>query len=181
MRRVDIDKPARQLAVLWEVATVLAGLMLAGCASVQATGDPSVPVPGQPVPASAIDRLTAMAIGFARVNGGGTAEWASAVVTTREKALTSATPGDFIPGSAETIVYLVTMKGHFISRRAAPRAKNPTGNYLSFVVNAEDFGPLDFGIHHNPPPVAPASFGPLTYLKVGAGRQIPGERSQGQA
>jgi hypothetical protein len=142
----------------------------------QATGDPSAPVPGQPVPASAIDRLTAMANGAARVNGGGTAEWASAVVTTREKALTSATPGDFVPGSAETIVYLVTMKGHFVSRRAAPRAKNPTGNYLSFVVNAErfgtieSFGMLDFGIHPNPPPVDPASFGPLTYLKVGAGQ-----------
>jgi hypothetical protein len=51
------------------------------------------PVPGQPVPASAIDRLTAMANGYARVNGGGTAEWASAVVTTRDKALTSAYPG----------------------------------------------------------------------------------------
>jgi hypothetical protein len=74
-------------------------------------------------------------------------------------------------------VYLVTMKGHFIARRAAPRAKkNPhIGDYLSFVVNAEDFGMLGFGISHNPPPVAPASFGPLTYLKVGAGRQIPGE------
>lgn len=117
-----------------------------------------------------IDRLTAMANRSARANGGGTAEWASAVVTTREKALTSAAPGDFIPGSAETIVYLVTMKGHFISRRAAPRRKKPTGNYLSFVVNAEDFALLDVGIHHDPPPVAPASFGPLTHLKVGTER-----------
>jgi hypothetical protein len=128
------------------------------------------PVPGEPVPASAIDQLTAMANGSARANGGGTAEWASAVVTTREKALTSATPGDFVPESAETIVFLVTMKGHFVSRRAAPGAKNPTGNYLSIVVNAEDFRTLDFGIHPNSPPLAPASFGPLTYLKVGAER-----------
>ena len=126
-------------------------------------------VPGQPVPASAIDRLTAIAIEAARGNGGGTAEWASAVVTTREKALTSATPGDFIPGSAETIVYLVTMKGHFIARRHPPRAKALTGKYLSIVVNVENFRTLDFGIHPNPPPVAPTSFGPLTYLKVGAG------------
>jgi hypothetical protein len=99
------------------------------------------PVPGQPVPASAIDRLTAMANGYARVNGGGTAEWASAVVTTRDKALTSAYPGyrgGAVLWNAETTVYLVTMKGHFISRRAAPGAKNPTGDYLSFVVNAED-------------------------------------------
>jgi hypothetical protein len=160
-------------SVLWEVATVLASVMLAGCATVQATGDPSAPVPGQPVPASAIDRLTAMANGYARVNGGGTAEWASAVVTSWEKALTSAYGdyGDTVPGDdPETIVYLVTMKGHFISRRAAPRAQNPTGSYLSFVVNAEDFRPRVFGITSNPPPVDPASFGPLTYLKVGAGR-----------
>jgi hypothetical protein len=128
------------------------------------------PVPGQPVPASAIDQLTAMANGSARANGEGTAEWASAVVTTREKALTSATPGDTVPGSAETIVYLVTVKGHFIARRHPQRAKAPTGNYLSFVVNAEDFRALDFGIHPNQPPVAPASLGPLTYLKVGAWR-----------
>jgi hypothetical protein len=176
MRRVDVDKPARQVAVLWEVATLLTSVMLAGCATVQATGDPSAPVPGQPVPASAIDRLTAIANWSARAYGGRALEWASAVVTTREKALTSATPGDLIPESAETIVYLVTMKGHFISRRAAPRAKNPTGNYLSIVVTAErfgtieSFGTLDLGIHPNPPPVDPASFGPLTYLKVSAGR-----------
>ena len=114
-----------------------------------------------------------MANGFARGHGGGTAEWASAVVTTRDKALTSAYPGyrgGAVLWSAETIVYLVTMKGHFIARRHPPRAKAPTGNYLSFVVNAEDFRMLVWGITPNPPPVAPASFGPLTYLKVGAGQ-----------
>ena len=172
MRRAGVERPARQLAVTWGVATVLASVMLAGCACLEATGDPSAPVPGQPVPASAIDRLTAMAIQAARVKGGGTAEWASVVVTTREKALTSATPGDFVPGSAETIVYLVTMKGHFTAERVSRPlgSRAPTGNYLSFLFNAESFGMLDFGIHPNPPPVAPASFGPLTYLKVGAER-----------
>jgi hypothetical protein len=32
--------------------------------------------------------------------------------------------------------------------------------------NAKTFEPLDFGLSAEPPPVAPGSFGPVTYLKV---------------
>jgi hypothetical protein len=35
---------------------------------------------------------------------------------------------------------------------------------LSIVLNARTFESLDFGLSPKPPPVAPASFGPVTYL-----------------
>lgn len=127
---------------------------------------PRVAVPGQPVPASAIPRLTAMADRAARAQGDQAPEWASAVVTTHEKALTSATPGDFVPGSEHTVVYLVTMKGHFTAY-SFPRphgARLPTGTYSSFVINAETFRGMDNGVSDRPPPVAPASLGPVTWL-----------------
>ncbi len=90
-----------------------------------------------------------------RVNGGAAPAWASAVVTTHEKALTSATPGDTVPIGEKTVVYLVTMKGHFVD-----------GKYMSIVLDARTFQGLDFGLGPKPPPVAPASFGPVTYLTV---------------
>lgn len=129
--------------------------MLAGCGNARWTGRPSAPVPGQPVPASAIHRLTAIADRAVRVNGGDAPAWASAVVTTHEKALTSATPGDTVPIGEKTVVYLVTMKGHFVD-----------GKYLSIVLDARTFQTMDIGLGPKPPPVAPASFGPVTYLKV---------------
>jgi hypothetical protein len=128
--------------------------------------NPPGPVPGSPVPASAIQRLTLIAGNVAKANGEVAPAWASVVVTTNEKALTSATPGDRVPGREKTIVYLVTLQGRFASRRSRPpRAKAPTGSYLSIVLNAETFEATDFGLSHNPPPVAPASLGPVTYLK----------------
>ena len=95
--------------------------------------------------------------------------WASAVVTTRTKALTSATPGDFVPKDEQTVVYLVTVKGHFVARASSRpyRAPVPTGTYMSLVINAETFAGLDFGLGHKPPPVALDSFGPVTYLNIG--------------
>ena len=48
----------------------------------------------------------------ARCNGDHAPAWITAVVTTRAKALTSATPGDFVPGSAHVKAFLITMRGH---------------------------------------------------------------------
>jgi hypothetical protein len=97
--------------------------------------------------------------------------WVSVVTTTRQKALTSATPGDTIPGSGKTIVYLLTMEGRFVDDFASvpPGASSPTGRYLSDVIDAKTFQGLDFGLGANPPSVAPASLGPLTYLTGLAG------------
>ena len=90
----------------------------------------------------------------------------TAVLTTHAKALTSATPGDFVPGSARVKVFLITMRGDFtanaVSRPSGAQA--PTGRYLSLVIDARTFEGLDFGLSPKPPPVPPASLGPVTCL-----------------
>jgi hypothetical protein len=50
-------------------------------------------------------------------------------------------------------------------------AAAPAGRYISVVVDARTFTGLDFGIGPGPPPVAPASLGPVTYLHVGPGQR----------
>ena len=150
MRQVDGEKPARRIAML-RAATVLAGLGLVGCATDPPVGRPSTPMPGQPVPASAVHRLMAIVERAVKVNDGHGVVWASAVVTTRAKALTSATPGDFVPNDEKTVVYLVTVKGHFVARAASvpPGAHLPTGTYMSMVINAKTFTGLEFGLGPN--------------------------------
>jgi hypothetical protein len=149
----------RALAALAGAATLASMLAAVGCGRTPAAA-------GAPVPASAIPRLTAMAYRAATINGDPNPAWITAVVTTRAKALTSATPGDSVPGSARVRVFLITMRGHFTARDASrpPGAQAPTGRYLSLVIDAKTFRGLDFGISPKPPPVPPASLGPVTYL-----------------
>lgn len=121
--------------------------------------------PGRPVPASAVPRLRAIAERFAKFNGGHALAQATAVLTTHRKALTSATPGDFVPGSGGVPVYLVTMQGRFtVDAPGPPGAAAPTGRYASLVLDARTFAGLDMGVGDNPPPVAPESLGPVTDL-----------------
>lgn len=122
--------------------------------------------PGRPVPASAVPRLKAIAKRFAKLNGGRALTQATAVLTTHRKALTSATPGDFVPGSGGVPVYLVTMQGHFVAYDVSvpPGASAPTGRYASLVLDAHTFDTMDLGIADNPPPVPPESLGPVTDL-----------------
>jgi hypothetical protein len=131
----------------------------------------SRPASGAPVPASAVSRLTVLASAAAKANGDSSPQWVTAVLTTHAKALTSATPGDIVPGTGGVRVYLVTMRGHFTAYGSSPPsgAALPTGEYLSIVVDARTFQVLDFGLSGTPPPVPPASLGPVTYLK-GRGR-----------
>jgi hypothetical protein len=161
--RIRRPLTSRALAAL-AAAAIMAPALLAGCAQAMAAG-------GAPVPASAIARLTALARRTAALNADPAPAWITVVMTTHAKALTSATPGDTVPGSARTRVYLITMRGHFTARMASvpPGAKLPTGRYLSLVVDARTFDGLDFGLSHRPPPVPPASLGPVTYL-TGRGR-----------
>jgi len=138
------------------------------------TGERStVAVPGSPVPAWAIPRLRAIADRLAKENGGAVPSWISAVVTTQERALASATPGAGGPGG-KTVVYLVTMKGHF-KRARGPRLLGPQApehrthapplNYQSVVVSAKTLQVVAWGLSPTPPPVAPSSLGPVTWLK----------------
>jgi len=138
----------------------------AGGTVVTASHRPAVAELGQPVPASAVHRLTAIADRAVTLNGAHPVAWATAVVTTHAKALTSATPGDTTPGG-KRIVYLLTIKGHFVCGLCSvpPGSHALTGTYLSLVVDARTFAGTDSGIGPKPP-VPPARFGPVTYLKV---------------
>ena len=166
--------PARAAAAVICLVAMVAGLAAGGTA--RAAGGPRVP-------ASAVARLTELARRAAKVNGDPTPAWATAVLTTHAKALTSATPGDFTPG-AHIPVYLVTVRGHFVAYQASipPGGKAPSGRYLSLVINARTFFGMDFGISPKAPPVSPASLGPVTYLDVrgpaGPRRSPPGPDSQ---
>jgi hypothetical protein len=153
--------PGRVLMTMAGAAAMASVLAAAGC------GQPPA-APGTQVPASAIGRLTAMARRAATINGDSAPAWITAVLTTHARALTSATPGDYSPGSAHIKVFLITMRGHFTARDAPgpPGAKAPTGRYLSLVIAVKTFQGLDFGIGPKPPPVSPASLGPVTYLSV---------------
>jgi hypothetical protein len=141
------------------VAVAVAVLTVAGCGGATAAT-------GRAVPTSVVPRLTAIAERAARVNGDPHPVWVTAVLTTHTKALTSATPGEFIPGADGVPVYLVTIRGHFVCDTCTGPAgsKAPTGTFISLVVDAKTFTGLDFGISPKPPPVAPASLGPVTYL-----------------
>ncbi len=150
--------PAAALA--WAAAAA-AGLAVAGCVG-------SALAAGSPVPASAVPQLTMIASRAAKADGDPAPSQVTAVLTTHAKALTSATPGDFVPGSGGVRVFLVTMRGHFVAYDASvpPGAAAPAGRYLSLVVDAKTFQVLDLGLGPKPPPVPPASLGPVTYLTV---------------
>jgi hypothetical protein len=150
--------PARAAAALACVAVMVAGAAVAGCAA-------SPPVPGSPVPTLAIPRLTLIASRAAKASGDSAPSRITAVLTTHAKALTSATPGDFVPGTGGIRVFLITMRGHFVSNGSRPPgAAAPAGSYLSLVVDASTFRVLDYGLGPRPPQVSPASLGPITYL-----------------
>jgi hypothetical protein len=152
-------RPPGRVLALAGAAAMASVLAAAGCGRTLATA-------GAAVPASAIGRLTAIAHRAATINGDPDPAWIMAVMTTRAKALPSATPGDYVPGSAHVEVFLSTMRGEFTAGEATgpPGAKAPTGRYLSLVIDAKTFQGLDFGISPRPPPVPPASLGPVTHL-----------------
>jgi hypothetical protein len=164
MRPLRITRrPPRVLASLGGAVALVSVLASAGCGS--------APFAGGAVPGGVTGRLTAIAHRAAAINGDPHQAWITAVMTTRAKALTSATPGDFVPGSARVRVFLITMRGDFTANAVSrpSGAKAPTGRYLSLVIDARTFEGLDFGLSPKPPPVPPASLGPVTYLS-GRGR-----------
>ena len=130
-------------------------------------------LPGQPVcpvlmPSSVVARLTAIADKAAAADGAGPVEWATAVLTTRAKALTAATPGDSVASGGNAPAYLITMRGSFTDQAATgpPGAQAPTGHYLSLVVDGATFQALDSGLSDVPPPVPAATLGSVVRLPV---------------
>jgi hypothetical protein len=158
----------RALAVLAAPAAMALVLSAAGCTK---TPGPA----GASIPASVIGRLTAIARGAATANSDPAPEWITAVETTHAKALTVATPGDYIPDSGDAKVFLITMRGHFTANGVSRPfgAKAPVGRYLSLVLDARTFQELEFGLGPKPPSPALASLGQVTYL-TGHRPQNPG-------
>jgi hypothetical protein len=140
-------------------ALIAAVVIVAGCGAATASA-------GRPVPKSAVSRLIKIAKRAARLNGDQHPLWATAVLTTHEKALLSATPGDTVSDRRHVAVYLVTIRGRFVCNLCSrpPGAKAPRGRYISIVLDARTFNGMDDGLSPNRPPVAPASLGPVTYL-----------------
>lgn len=159
MHPLETALPPRCGPVLASAAVLASALAAAGCG--QATAASRVAVP-----ASAIGRLTAMACRAAAINGDRVPAWITAVVTTRARALTSAAPGDFVPGSAHVKVFLITMRGRFTVAARPSGATPPTGRYMSEILDARTFDGLDFGVSPKAPPVSPASLGPVTHLSA---------------
>jgi hypothetical protein len=141
------------------MALVAAVMIVAGCGTATASG-------GRPVPKSAVSRLIKIAKRAARFNGDKHPLWATAVLTTHEKALLSATPGDTVSNRRHVAVYLVTIRGDFVCNLCSvpPGGKAPRGRYISMVLDAKSFRGMDDGISPKAPPVSPASLGPVTYL-----------------
>jgi hypothetical protein len=125
------------------------------------------PVPAA-LPPGVAQRLVAIAERADQANGGKPVLWASVVRTTRSKAMTSATPGDYVPSGGSAAVYLITMRGSFTAYDASvpAGARLPVGHYLSLVVSATTFAITDSGLSPAPPAVNPAGLGPIAYLKM---------------
>jgi hypothetical protein len=75
-----------------------------------------------------------------------------------------------VPAGGKTVVYLVTMKGHFKFERGprllpGPRTHAPPLSYQYVVVSAKTLQVTACGLSPTPPPVAPSSLGPVTWLK----------------
>jgi hypothetical protein len=147
-------------SVVGRLAALLAAVVIvAGCGAADASA-------GRSVPKSAVSRLIKIAKRAARINGDRHPLWATAVLTTHEKALLSATPGDTVSNRRHVPVYLVTIKGRFVCNLCSVPSggKAPRGTYISIVVDAKTFNGMDDGISPKRPPVAPASLGPVTDL-----------------
>jgi hypothetical protein len=140
-------------------ALIAAVVIVAGCGAATASA-------GRPVPKSAVSRLIKIAKRAARLNGDRHPLWATAVLTTHDKALLSATPGDTVSNRRHVAVYLVTIRGRFVCNLCSrpSGAKAPRGRYISIVLDAKTFNGMDDGLSPKRPPVAPASLGPVTYL-----------------
>ena len=121
--RTAARRPAHAAVALASVLALVSGLAVAGCAGSPARA-------GSPVPASAIPRLTAIASRAATSDGDAAPLQMTAVLTTHAKALTSATPGDFVSGAGDVPVFLITMRGNFVATAASrpPGAAAPAGS-----------------------------------------------------
>lgn len=146
------------------------------CALILAAGLTALAIWSRPGPAAAgstaippgqAARLRAAMLRVARADGDPRPASMLAVATTRKLALTDATPGDTIPGSARQQAYLVVMTGRFSTGLASvpPGAKLPaTQRYLALSVDPATLTATDAGVSNQPPPVRLSDFGVVSNL-----------------
>lgn len=144
---------------------------LAGCVAVGLVIMPSVSsaaskAPGVAISAAAERELTAIMLRMGGLDGDAKPAWIQAVSTNRAAALTVATPGDTVPGSAGQHAYLVIMKGNFtITDAPVPKGSPaPAGHYLAVTFNPATFEMMDLGLSNRAPGNALQSFGPVAEL-----------------
>lgn len=101
---------------------------------------------GLPIPAEVTARLTEAAAGFAATSQDTSPAEAAAVATTQANALQLLFGGTQIPGSEQVPVYVITMTGRFISRKAPPLTKNPEGTVLTVTLDARTLRMRDLKI-----------------------------------
>jgi hypothetical protein len=87
------------------------------------------------------------------------------VATTRENALIVTSSGR-VPGTERQSVYLIVMKGNFTLANAPrpPRAKAPSGQYLSMTFDTGTLKRLDLSLRRRAPSVPLQSVGPVSDL-----------------
>lgn len=119
-----------------------------------------------PIPPSAASMLSSLMLQEAAIGGDPNPVSITAVMTTRDKALEAATPGDTLPGSASETVYLAVMQGNFTLGNVSvpPGGHAPTGHYLAVTFDPTTFQVLDLGLSDTPPPVSLESLGPVSNL-----------------
>jgi hypothetical protein len=164
--RTTFSRAARTPRGLAGIAVGIAGCVLAISAAFIGQQARAGSASGVTVSTAAVGRLEQIATTFANVNGGVTPDWVTAVVTTDAKALRAAAPGELESVAAGTLVYLITMKGHFTAygAKVPAGAPFPTGSYLSIVINARTFAVIDWAVSPTAPSISPASLGRLRYL-----------------
>lgn len=118
------------------------------------------------VPAVAAQRLGTIMETVAKMSGDARPAWIEAVMTTRDKALQIATPGDTIPRSIGQTVYLTVMKGNFTLQDAPvpTKAHAPTGHYLAITFHPGTFQIMDLGLHNQAPRIPLRTLGPVSTL-----------------
>jgi hypothetical protein len=144
--------------------TMVAGNRMLGAPSTVSTSRPGV------LSAAAGARSLNVAERLAAVNGDQHPSRIALVETTRAAALKAATPGDEVPQSPDTNVYVFLMEGRFRGFGLPVLAGQsiPHGEYMTVVVNAKTFAVMDVGLSGRPPTPPISSLGRVITLEQSA-------------
>jgi hypothetical protein len=89
--------------------------------------------------------LSNVALRMATTNGDRSPTSTEVVASTRERALTVVTPGDFVNG-ATGACWVIQMRGHFTVARGPSGAAPPKGMALTVIVNAATYEVEDWSV-----------------------------------